>query len=592
MKDRRFLIFKKQEVVLMENVKHTIAAGIAVVLISSLAAVQATDLGSLGSSKSVWDKEAVLMSSGSPEEVSVLEVSDSVVADEAKVIDLSQNSDTAETKTNVAETKETEKSTNETSQTEEKKAEQTPISGAITQTDDPAWNNAVINVADKVAAPAESTSPFVAAVTEGTIPETATTDTQTAVMGVSEEAVDPNVGYVILSEGSLNVRIAPSTDAEIVDQLDCAAKVNITEKLDSWYKVTYGEENNVGYVSSVSITNSKKEAEDARLKAFMYETGVAVVTEGALNVRSGIGTGFEVIDQLDNGEEVIVIERDCGWLKIYYGVNYNTGYVIADSIKMTGAISKEDVSGKQSERAEKTIKGKGKIAADGGVNVRSTPNETSSVITQIADGSKVSILETKEGWTKIAFDSNTVIGYVKSEFISEETDPTPAPKKEEKTTKSEKSTKSSSKSDSKSSSSSKSESSSSSKSSSSGKSSSKGQALVDEAKKYLGVKYVYGGSSPSGFDCSGLVQYVCRKNGISVSRSSRDQFSNGVAVSRDNLQPGDLVFFQKNGTIHHVGIYVGGGQMIHAPQTGKTVSYQSINTPGRIQGYAGARRVV
>jgi len=595
----------------MENFKHTVAASVAVVLIGSLTIAQSADLRLLGSGKSVWDKEAVLMSAGSPEEVSVLEVSDSVVEDESKVIDLT------ESKTNTVKTENTAKAENtvktEGNKTEEKKAEETPVSGSIKTTDDPAWNDSVINVADKVETPMESTSPFVAAVTEGTISENAASDTQTAVAGVSAEVTEPNVGYVILSEGSLNVRIAPSTESEIVDQLDCASKVNITERLDGWYKVTYGEDNDVGYVSSVSITNSKKEAEDARLKAFMYDTGVAVVSDGALNVRSGIGTGYPVIDQLDNNEEVIVIERDCGWLKIYYGVNYNTGYVIADSIKITGAVAKDEVSGKQSERAEKTIKGKGRISASGGVNVRSTPNESSSVLSQIAEGAKVSILQEKDGWTKIAFDSNTVIGYVKSEFISEETDPTPEPKKEEKTSaksdksesksdksesksdKSEsKSTKSESKSDkseSKSSSSSKSTKSES-KSSSSGKSSSKGQAIVNEAKKYLGVKYVYGGSSPSGFDCSGLVQYVCRKNGISVGRSSRDQFGDGVSVSRDNLQPGDLVFFQSGGTIHHVGIYVGGGQMIHAPQTGKTVSYQSINTPGRIKGYAGARRVV
>ena len=135
-------------------------------------------------------------------------------------------------------------------------------------------------------------------------------------------------------------------------------------------------------------------------------------------------------------------------------------------------------------------------------------------------------------------------------------------------------------------------SSSSSSSSGSSSSSSAGQALVDTAKKYLGVKYVWGGTSPSGFDCSGLVQYVCRQNGISVNRTSREQFKNGVAVSKSNLQPGDLVFFARNGVIHHVGIYVGNGNMIHAPQTGDVVKISSIETAYRQKQYAGARRVV
>ena len=108
--------------------------------------------------------------------------------------------------------------------------------------------------------------------------------------------------------------------------------------------------------------------------------------------------------------------------------------------------------------------------------------------------------------------------------------------------------------------------------------------------QYLGVPYVWGGTSPSGFDCSGLVQYVCKKNGISVSRTAAAQAGNGTYVSRNNLQPGDLVFFGK-GNIHHVGIYIGNGQMIHAPQTGDVVKISSIETAYRINSYAGATRV-
>ena len=123
-------------------------------------------------------------------------------------------------------------------------------------------------------------------------------------------------------------------------------------------------------------------------------------------------------------------------------------------------------------------------------------------------------------------------------------------------------------------------------------SSSKGQAIVNTAMKYLGVPYVWGGTSPGGFDCSGLVQYVCNANGISVSRVAADQRNNGTYVSRENLQPGDLVFFARSGQgIHHVGIYIGNGNMIHAPQTGDVVKISSINTEYRISQYAGAVRV-
>ena len=121
--------------------------------------------------------------------------------------------------------------------------------------------------------------------------------------------------------------------------------------------------------------------------------------------------------------------------------------------------------------------------------------------------------------------------------------------------------------------------------------SSVGQAIVDQAAKYLGVPYVWGGTTPNGFDCSGLVQYVLKELGIDISRVSQTQYKEGTAVSREELQPGDLVFFQKNGDVHHVGIYVGNGTMIHAPHTGAVVQYQSIDTPYYSSQFCGGRRV-
>jgi len=111
-------------------------------------------------------------------------------------------------------------------------------------------------------------------------------------------------------------------------------------------------------------------------------------------------------------------------------------------------------------------------------------------------------------------------------------------------------------------------------------------AIVTYAASFQGVPYVWGGTSPSGFDCSGFVQYVYAHFGISIPRVTQDQFRFGTSVSASDLQPGDLVFFGSGPS--HVGMYIGGGLMIHAPRTGDVVKIVPLSSHGN---YVGARRV-
>jgi cell wall-associated NlpC family hydrolase len=112
--------------------------------------------------------------------------------------------------------------------------------------------------------------------------------------------------------------------------------------------------------------------------------------------------------------------------------------------------------------------------------------------------------------------------------------------------------------------------------------------VVGIAMQYLGTPYVWGGSAPGGFDCSGLVMYVYAQEGVALPHNAAAQYGYGVPVSQDQLEPGDLVFFDGLG---HVGIYIGGGQFIHAPHTGDVVKISNLSEPWYAATYVGARRI-
>ncbi len=196
------------------------------------------------------------------------------------------------------------------------------------------------------------------------------------------------------------------------------------------------------------------------------------------------------------------------------------------------------------------------------LNVRSAPSTGSSVLGQLQNGQNVNII-TKTGgqWFKIEFGGG--VGYVHADYIRDSRNGTPVavvtPAATQTATGLE-----------------------------------KGQQVVTTAKKYLGVPYVYGGASPQGFDCSGLVQYVFKELGVSLNRVAADQTAHGTPVTKDQLCPGDIVFFHntsKYDTINHVGIYVGDGNFIHAPQTGDVVKITTMDSGYYARTFVAARRI-
>ncbi len=198
------------------------------------------------------------------------------------------------------------------------------------------------------------------------------------------------------------------------------------------------------------------------------------------------------------------------------------------------------------------------------LNVRSAPSMNASVIGRLTNGEHINIV-TKTGGEWFKIDIGGQIGFVHASYVVASRNGTPVvyDKTADMSIQTAEGTE-------------------------------KGQLVVATAKKYLGVPYVWAGTSPAGFDCSGLVQYVFRELGVSLNRVAADQTAHGTPVTLQNLLPGDIVFFHNTSRytrINHVGIYVGNGQFIHAPQTGDVVKISPMDSGYYSQTFVTARRI-
>lgn len=221
------------------------------------------------------------------------------------------------------------------------------------------------------------------------------------------------------------------------------------------------------------------------------------------------------------------------------------------------------------------------------VNVRSNPDKSSSIVTQLAINEQVTVISEQNGWSQITFDGGE--GYISSSLLSNTRQETSRGSSTSRTETNSSNGQSSEPNAQSNSTTTQNDSTSSSAGASNSTSSSRGSEVLAYAMKFVGYPYVYGGSSPSGFDCSGFTSYVYKHFGVSLSRTAAGQYSNGTAVSRANLQVGDLVMF--GSPINHVGIYAGGGRIVHAANPSRGVTTDTINSGYYNTHYVGARRI-
>lgn len=297
--------------------------------------------------------------------------------------------------------------------------------------------------------------------------------------------------------------------------------------------------------------------------------GIGFVNTNDLRLRSDANTTSKVLDQAPLKDCVVVISKTGDWYKVNY--NLQEGYMHSKYLDVLTC-----------ENAEL---GYGSISTSG-VNLRSGPSTSYSSVGTASKNSKCYILGLNNGWYKVIYNSK--ICYIRSDFV----DLTEIPYENKESTNSPKFYRTG-KSTGVAPSAAALTGTASSGNTTAAVSGVNGAMILSEAQKHLGAPYVSGGASPSGFDCSGFVYYVLKQLGYSPYRTPVDQYNMGTSVTKENLKPGDIVFFANTYTsgLSHVGIYSGNGQFIHSPNSRSTVSYSDLTTGYWAEHYYGARRM-
>ena len=266
--------------------------------------------------------------------------------------------------------------------------------------------------------------------------------------------------------------------------------------------------------------------------------GAGTVTADALRLRDTPAAEGEILATASGGTSVVVLEdTGNGW----YKVNFNTveGYMSSEYLTV-------------STTADAAL-GYGLVDTDGSsLNMRAAAGTSYDTVASIPGGTVLELEGVDNGWYKITYSGKT--GYVSSDYITITTEPDATETA----------------------------------------SSDLGAQIVAYAEEYLGTPYVLGGNGPNQFDCSGFTKYVYSHFGYTLNRTATDQLQNGVSVSKDELQPGDLVFFKYRTSkpVSHVGIYIGNGEFIHASTNRYVVQIDQMESGHYANVYVYARRII
>lgn len=447
-------------------------------------------------------------------------------------------------------------------------------------------------------------------------------------------------GKAEATTGKINTETArlreePNTTSTILEQLNENDEVEILEEEDNWYKVkaNVNGQKITGYVSAKLVdaekTTSTKVEDTANTTDNKTTEITPEVTTNTEPEKEEPLTDIDVSDDIKENKEYdlqqeaevkilpimssntkcklsgkvktvtilndwckIECDKSCGWIRT--NVLKKIVKMEEDATETSASTTNDTTSENSTNNSNNTTSVKelnktGYVKVEG-LTVRKGPSTSTEAINGLSKNDKVDIIGETDGWYQIKLKGE--VGYVSAKYISDTkvTETTSRSgstirnaEEQEKTEEVEETNTETEETE---------ETDTNTVSSSTGIS---GAEVVEYAKQYLGYKYVAGGSSPSiGFDCSGFTTYVYKHFGISLNRSSKGQIKNGVAVSKNNLQPGDILIFNgsSNTSIGHVGIYVGGNDFIHAANSREGVIITSLSSSYYQKRYVGARRVI
>ncbi len=296
------------------------------------------------------------------------------------------------------------------------------------------------------------------------------------------------------------------------------------------------------------------------------KTGVAYVGTDSLRLRSAPSDTSSTRTFAREDEVVVLLGKSGSWYKVLY--NLTEGYMHSSYLTVSTVKNVELGYGKVNYKQ---------------VNMRSGPGTSYSAVGKSSEGDLAYIIGFNKQWYKVIW--NEQICYIRSDYLTL----TEVPYENRASAKSPLFFR-------KGNSTGTAVSVSALKNSAnylSAASGSRAAAIVSTAKEYIGVPYRWAGTTPSGFDCSGFVQYVFKANGISLNRTAATQYAHGSYVAKSDLRAGDLVFFQNTykAGISHVGIYIGSGQFIHASSS-KGVTISDLSSSYYVNHYYGARRIL